>query len=124
ANQSQTVTITVPNTSCQANATFTFTGPANIVNVPWSCQIGRAILTVNPTSLNFGTLNGGSTAVLPVQVGNIGGQPLTWNANTGGTPWLRLDISFGMIPPGNPSQMVNVTADTSGLAPGNYTASV
>ena len=125
ANQSQTVTILVPNTKCPANATFTFVGPANIVNVPWSCpQPMLAILTVNPTNLNFGTLNGGSTGVLPVQVGNTGGQPLTWNANTGGTPWLRLDISSGTIPPGNPPQTVNLTADTSGLAPGNYTASV
>ena len=110
---------TINITSNGGNATVTVTfGVTAVTPTP-------AKLMVNPTNLNFGTLNGGgSTGVLPVQVGNIGGQALTWNADTSGTKWLRLDISSSTIPPSIPPQTVNVTADTAGLAPGNYTAIV
>jgi len=37
SGQEAQVTITVPNTTCPASATFSFTGPVNTVTVSWSC---------------------------------------------------------------------------------------
>ncbi len=123
--QTAMVSISVPDTTCLASATFAFRGPANTVNVPWSCTpLAPPKLTESPSSLNFSTLNTGTSKVLSLKVGNSGGQPLTWNANTGGTSWLTLDKSTGTILPGDPQQTINVTANTANLSQGNYSATV
>src|SRR5260370_8577811 len=82
---------------------------------------GPPILIISPSELDFGTLLVGSTATLQVAVSNTGGQPLTWNVDTGGTRWLSVVPDSGTIPTGG-QQAINVTANASSLAPGTYTA--
>lgn len=79
---------------------------------PLTLTVIPASLTESPPSLNFGTLNPGTSKVLTLQVGNSGGQPLTWNAGTGSANWLTLDMSTGTIQP-DAQEKVKVTADSS-----------
>ena len=79
--------------------------------------------SVNPTNLDFGESQADSTASQMVVVSNTGQQPLNWTADTGGTNWLTLDMNAGTLQPGG-SQTINVQADTSKLAPGDYSATL
>jgi len=82
-----------------------------------------AALTVNPSSLDFGKMDQGTTKTLQETVSNSGGQPLTWNIDTGGTNWLSVDAGNGTVQAGS-SQTINVTANTSNLKPGPYSATL
>jgi hypothetical protein len=57
----------------------------------------QAKLNANPRSLDFGTLAVGKQAVQVVTVSNVGTQPLSGTADTGGTSWLKLDTTTGTI---------------------------
>ncbi len=80
----------------------------------------QAKLSVNPSALGFGRIVQGKWATLVVTVGNIGDLALSWRANEAGTNWLTLDRSSGVIQPGGVPQTIQATANTSQLAPGNY----
>jgi uncharacterized membrane protein len=83
-----------------------------------------AALTVNPSSLDFGTLNPGTSKTLQETVNNTGGQALTWNLDTTSLPgWLSVDTSSGTVSAGG-QQTINVKADTSNLSPGPYTTTL
>jgi uncharacterized membrane protein len=84
-----------------------------------------AVLTVNPASLDFGKMAPATSQALQETVGNSGGQALTWNLDTTSLPgWLSVDTSSGMaVSPGG-QQTINVTADTTDLSPGSYTATL
>ncbi|MGH8837320.1 MAG: carboxypeptidase regulatory-like domain-containing protein [Actinomycetes bacterium] len=56
-------------------------------------------------------------------VSNTGGLDLTWSIGPSGAPWLAVNPSSGTVAPGG-SQAVDVTVDTTGLAPGVYTATL
>jgi hypothetical protein len=78
---------------------------------------------VRPTPLNFGTLQQGSSLIRQELVSNPNEQRLLWCADNGGTNWLTLEPRAGTLEAGE-QQLVNVKADTSSLAVGDYTASL
>jgi len=82
-----------------------------------------AKLTVFPLNLDFGKLQQGGKATQVVTVSNGGQQPLNWTAYTGTANWLSLDMSSGRLQPGA-SQALQVTADTTSLVAGSYSATL
>ena len=82
----------------------------------------QAQLNVNPASLHFGQLLSGQLATLHIAVDNGGTRALYWKIATGNASWLMLNQSAGTVLPGNLPQVIQVTADTTRLMPGNYFA--
>ncbi len=121
AGQPLQVMVTLPASACPPSAAFAFQGPANTASITWTCIPPK--LTVGPTSLDFGTLQAGKTAAHTVRIGNSGGRPLNWNADTGGTSWLTLSNMGSTLAPGG-STTLNVTVNSANLAPGGYSATV
>src|SRR5205085_8706642 len=83
-----------------------------------------AKLVVNPSTLDFGSLEVDSKVFQSIVIVNVGGQRLNWRADTGGTKWLRILGSTGAIEPGGPQEFIYVMADTSHLSLGSYTATL
>ncbi len=81
-------------------------------------------LSVSPTSLDFGSLQKGVKKSLKLAIGNTGGKPLSWTADTGGTKWLTLQSMSGDVLPNGPSQPLVVSCDTSSLNLGTYSATI
>ncbi len=81
-----------------------------------------AVLVVNPTTLDFGSIETGRKVFLSVRVVNGGGGVLNWVADSKGTPWLTAQPATGVIQAGNLAQLVFIAADTSHLQVGNYQA--
>jgi uncharacterized membrane protein len=121
AGQPLQVVVTVPAAACPPSAAFAFQGPANTSSITWTCIPPK--LTVSSTNLDFGTLQAGKTGTHTVRIGNSGGRPLNWNADTGGTSWLTLNNMGSMLAPGS-STTLNVTVNSATLAPGGYSATV
>src|SRR5229473_628955 len=84
----------------------------------------QAHLVVNPQTLDFGQLVAGNQATLPVTIGNVGTQALDWKATTGNASWLALDSNNGTVKSGGLPRVIQVTADATGLAAGNYSATL
>ena len=82
----------------------------------------KAILDVNPASLDFGTRAAGTQVTLNVTLANTGTQALNWVMDAGNASWLKLSSSSGKILQGGIPQVINVTADTTQLASGNHSA--
>jgi serine/threonine protein kinase len=80
-------------------------------------------LEVQPDSLDFGSLQVGVQVIQTVLITNKGAQPLDWAVDTGGITWLKVATNSGVIEPGGAQQIIDTTADTDHLAPGNYVAS-
>ncbi len=81
-----------------------------------------AALSVAPTTLNFGSVQKGTKISLPLAIGNSGGKPLAWTADSGGTKWLKLQsISGDVLPNGEPQSLL-VSCDTTSLALGTYSS--
>jgi serine/threonine protein kinase len=78
--------------------------------------------SVNPGTLNFNLtpLSGSSTQPLKLSSGN---QAESWSAQTGGLPWLNLDVMSGTLNPGQ-TQLINVTVNPTTLVPGTYPARI
>src|SRR6266571_1648858 len=89
---------------------------------PGSGSSAKAILDVNPASLDFGTRTVPAQVNMNVTVANTGTQTLNWSADTGNASWLKLSSSSGKIQPGGLPQILSVTADTTQLAAGNHSA--
>lgn len=106
-----TIRATEQTGSRSANLKFTVLGTA-------------AKLGVNPSVLDFGALELGRQAVMAVAVSNQSGQLLRWSADTGSTSWLKLQSSAGVIGVNGVQEFVYVTADTSHLKMGGYTANL
>jgi hypothetical protein len=88
------------------------------INVP------VAKLLAKPSDLDFGQIEQGSKPVMSVVVNNGGERLLTWQANNGSTTWLKLQPASGNIPTGATAQFIYVTADTSQLKVGVYSATI
>src|SRR3989440_6905273 len=77
-------TISVPNIVCPASLTFTFKGPANTVQVPWSC--GSPTLTVTPATFTAGSNcpsgTGGWTCSAAVSETTSSQGKLAWSVHT------------------------------------------
>jgi BACON domain-containing protein/HYDIN/CFA65/VesB family protein len=82
----------------------------------------KALLDVNPASLDFGTQAVGTQLTMNVTLANAGTQALSWGGDTGNASWLKLSSNSGNILPGGLPQILNVTADTTQLAAGNHSA--
>src|SRR2546425_1121775 len=78
--------------------------------------------SVNPGTLNFNLspLSGSSTQPLRLSSGS---QAESWSAQTGGLPWLNLDVMSGTLNPGQ-TQLINVTVNPTTLVPGTYPAKI
>ncbi len=73
--------------------------------------------------LNFGALAGGSSRTVQVPLSNPSKKRMLWQADTDAKSWLTVDPSAGSLEPGE-KKPVNVTADSSTLAIGRYTATL
>jgi len=52
-----------------------------------------------------------------------GSQAESWSAQTGGLPWLNLDVMSGTLNSGQ-TRLINVTVDPTTLVPGTYTGKI
>lgn len=94
------------------------------IGVTLTVAASSPVLTVNPGSLNFNNISQGNTSTQTLKVGDSGGQPLTWTAQTDGSNWLSIDNTGSTIN-GGTSTTIHVTVDTTSLAAGqNYTATI
>ncbi|MCI0689238.1 MAG: carboxypeptidase regulatory-like domain-containing protein [Sporichthyaceae bacterium] len=77
---------------------------------------------VSPTSLQvIAPTNQTRNRVLTLS--NTGGLDLTWSIPASGAPWLAVSPTGGTLAPGG-SQALQLTIDTTGLAPGVYSATL
>ncbi len=81
-------------------------------------------LDVKPANLDFGQLQLSNQAKQTVSISNLGTRDLNWTANPGNAGWLQLDIASGTIQAGGRPQSINVTADTTNLTAGTYSATL
>src|SRR5207253_10547461 len=84
----------------------------------------QVTLHITPTNLSFGSIAIGQQSTLVVTVANLGTQSLNWDATAGNTSWLTLSTTTGTITAGGLPQTINVTADTTNLAPQSYTTAL
>jgi serine/threonine protein kinase len=78
---------------------------------------------IQPTTLDFGTLQTGLKVIQTILITNRGSQPIDWTIDTGGSSWLKVGTNSGVVAPGGAQQIIDTTADTDNLVPGNYSAS-
>src|SRR6266567_1827500 len=90
--------------------------------LPITIVAAPAQLSVRPSSLDLGNLQVGTKVIAAVEIGNTGGQRLTWKVDAGLAHWLTLDRNAGTIEPGGLPHTIYVTADTTQLQAGNYSA--
>ncbi len=81
-------------------------------------------LSVTPNTLKFGSVQKGTKTSLSLAVGNSGGKPLTWTADSGQTKWLKLQSTTGDVLPYGGPQSITVSCDTTSLAPGTYSSAI
>ncbi len=93
------------------------------VELPFMVEPRPAKLVVTPVGLDFGKLKKDSKATQTVTVSSTGQHPLNWTANVGTATWLTLDTSAGTLQPGA-TQTIKVTASTTQLPPGPYSATL
>ncbi|HEX9130729.1 MAG TPA: choice-of-anchor D domain-containing protein [Ktedonobacteraceae bacterium] len=126
----QTINVTADTTNLSpgpysSNLNFTSNGGNKSVTVTLivnSPTISPALIAVGPNPLDFGSLDPNTTKTMQEVVKNTGGQALTWNLDTASLPgWLSVDTGNGTVQPGS-QQTINVTANTSKLSPGPYSA--
>ncbi|MEO8954724.1 MAG: hypothetical protein ABI396_04055 [Ktedonobacteraceae bacterium] len=97
---------------------------ARSAELQFTIKAKPAILVANPATLDFGKIEVGRKVFLAVRVGNVGGSPLTWVADTKGTVWLAAQPATGTIQAGNLAQSISIAADTTHLTVGNYQATL
>jgi hypothetical protein len=85
-------------------------------------QKPQAKLSVTPNALDFGSLDAGHQLSKAIIIGNSGNLALNWKAGTGNANWVTVDTSSQTIQPGALPDTINVTVDTTNLAPGNQSA--
>ncbi len=83
-----------------------------------------AKLVIKPATLDFGSLEVGTKAILSVVVNNSGQQSLNWQASVGNTPWLSLQSASGTMQGNGAAQLIYVTGDASKLKVGTYKATL
>lgn len=92
--------------------------------IPTTTQMETTAQTeIQPKTLDFGTLQVGVKVIQTVLITNKGTQPLDWTIDTGSATWLKVETNSGVIQPGRAQQIIDTTADTHNMAPGNYLAS-
>lgn len=101
------------------SAALTFT-----INTTNTTNATASKLVVKPATLDFGTLEVGSKAILSVVVNNSGQQPLNWQASVGNAAWLSLQAASGTVQGNGTPQFIYVTGDASKLKVGTYKATL
>jgi len=128
----QTIKVTVNTSNLKAgpySATLNFTSDGGNGQVAISVTVNPPpppppVMGVSPNPLNFGSVTYGNSPVLQETVSNSGGQSLLWSLDPTSVPgWLSADTGSGTVQPGG-TQPINVTANTSNLKPGSYTATL
>jgi uncharacterized protein (TIGR03437 family) len=84
--------------------------------------VGRANLSVNPTSAPFTADTSAGPQVQAVNVANFGADS-TYTSTILNAPWLSVSPSSGVVKQ-NQAAVVNLTANPAGLDPGTYNGSV
>ena len=81
-------------------------------------------LSVSPTTLDFGLVQKGTKTTLSLAIGNRGGKPLDWTAESDGAKWLKLQSMSGEVLPAGAPQSLAVSCDTTSLALGTYSSTL
>ena len=83
-------------------------------------------LAVNPTSLNFGSVEVGRTVKLSVTLSNQGGASVLWTSTVEGssTNWLTLSKSSEVIGTNSLGESIIVTANTNNLSVGPHSVTL
>jgi len=123
AGSSENVTATVSRSGKSPgtyNGTISFTSNGGNQNVSVSMTVSGAdpVLSVSPTSLDFGTTG----VSLPITVKNTGGGTLSWNASES-LDWLSLNKTSGSLGAGS-SENVTATVSRTGKSPGTYNGTI
>jgi uncharacterized membrane protein len=111
------------------SATLNFSSSGGKAPVPVTLTVSAtppapAQIAVSSNSLDFGAMDPGTTKTLQENISNNGGQLLSWNVDNASLPsWLSVDTNSGTVQAGN-STTINVTANTSSLSPGPYSAAL
>ncbi len=118
--QMEQVTISVPNATCPASATFIFAGGTSPVNVSWTCSAPAPTLTVNPTSINantdcsYGANNGWSCSVA-LSSPSSNQSNLTWSVSSSALS-ASYSQSTGTLSPGQ-SQKIEIFVSSQTVCP-------
>ena len=103
------------NGSIVISATDAFNSPTR---VPVTLTI-LPVFNVTPSIFSlYQVANGGNTASLPIDISNNDSVPRSWTASAD-VPWLTISPTSGTAP-----STLNVFANVSGLAVGNYPATI
>ncbi len=78
--------------------------------------------SVDPSALNFNLTQLGGSLTKQLKLSS-GSQAVSWSAQTGGLPWLNLDVMSGTLNSGQ-TRLINVTVDPTTLVPGTYTGKI
>jgi IPT/TIG domain/Viral BACON domain len=118
--------VTVPSGLPAGRHTIQATDNQSSLSASLQFTIPSPQLAVNPTSLNFGSVEVGRTVKLLVTLNTQGGASLPWSAIVDGSNknWLTLSHSSGVLAPNGSSEPIIVTANTNGLLVGSHTATL
>jgi hypothetical protein len=83
-----------------------------------SPAVSPPLLSVSPTSVGFGSITVNTQATQRLTLGNSGGMPFTWNANSDSS-WLTARPSTGTVAASS-QQAISVVVNTRGLTASNY----
>jgi IPT/TIG domain len=119
-------TITVPSSLPAGKHTIRAKDHNSSLNASQQFTIPSTELAVNPTALDFGSVEVGRTVKLLVTLSNQGGASVLWTAAVVGsnTNWLALSKSSAVLGTNGLSEPVIVTANTNGLPIGVHTATL
>ena len=118
--------VTVPSGLPAGNHTIHATDNQSSLSASLQFTIPSSQLAVNPTTLNFGSVEVGRTVKLSVTVSNQGGASLHWTATVEGsnTNWLTLSNSSGVIGTNGLGESIIVAANTNNLSVGSHSATL
>jgi Viral BACON domain len=105
-------------------ATLTFTWEGDDYSVSTPVPVTLAISSVSPLAVGLSfSLSPKSSMTLPLAITNRYDRTVGWTANTGGTRWLTLDRSKGILQ-AREQQTIYLTVNASSLVSGDYPASL
>src|SRR6266571_8510041 len=118
--------ITVPSGLLAGKHTIHATDNQSSQSASLQFTVPSSQLAVNPTTLDFGSVEVGRTVKVSVTLSNQGGASLLWSATVEGsnTNWLTLTNSNGVLGTTGLGEPVIVTANTNSLSVGPHSATL
>ncbi|MGZ3643950.1 MAG: BACON domain-containing protein, partial [Ktedonobacteraceae bacterium] len=118
--------ITVPSNLPAGRHTIHATDNQSSLSASLQFSIPAPQLAVNPTNLDFGSVEVDRTVKLLVTLSDQGGTSLLWTVAVGGsnTNWLTVSKSSGVVGTNGSSEPIIVTANTNGLSVGPRSATL